>query len=75
MTRGRVVRGDVGRARGDRHRGGEVQLLPALGGLVGERARGQLGPAGGPQGAGVGAGVVRLLVEPDPGDGPVLRGL
>src|SRR5205823_5771744 len=69
-----VVGGDVGGVRLDGDGGGEVGLLPAGGGFVGEGDAGQLGPGAAPERAGVRAGVARPLVEPDPGDGAVLGG-
>src|SRR6476660_4339749 len=69
------VRGDVDRARGDRYRSGEVDLLPAGRGLVGERRGGELGPGRAPEGAGVDPGVAGALVEPDAGDLAVDVGL
>jgi hypothetical protein len=46
-----VVRDHIGGVGRDRHRAGEVQLLPARRGLAGERARRQQRPAGRPQAA------------------------
>ena len=46
-------------------------LLPAGGGLAGERRRRQQRAGAGPQAADVGAGVAGALVEPDAGDLPV----
>ena len=51
MPRIGVVRGDVGRPRRHRHRGGEVQLLPATGTLTTERPRRQQRPTRRPQAA------------------------
>ena len=68
MARRCVVRGDVVGVGGDRHRGGEVDLLPARGGLAGEGGGGQQRAGAGPEVADVGAGVVGALVEPDAGD-------
>ena len=65
---GGIVRGHVDGVGGDRHRVGEVDLLPARGGFVGEGGGGQQRRGGGPEVADVRAGVARPLVEPDAGD-------
>src|SRR5439155_570914 len=68
VARGGVVGGDVGGVDLDRHRVGEVDLLPAGGRLAGEGGARQQRPGGGPKVRDVRAGVRRPLVEADPRD-------
>ena len=68
MTLGSEVRRDVGGVLVERDRLGEVDLLPARSGLVGEGGAGQQLPVRCPEVADVGPGVAGRLVEADPGD-------
>src|ERR1700680_2617029 len=70
-----VVGYDVGRPCGDIHRAREVDLLPATRTLVGEGRGREQGARGRPQIRHMGARVLRALVESDPRDRAIRKGL
>ena len=71
FTTAGMIRGDIGRARGDLHGRGKVDLLPAAGGLIGGSGSRQQRAGGAPQVDHVAAGVQGSLIETDPCDVPV----
>jgi hypothetical protein len=62
----RAVGDDVARPRRDDHRAGEIDLLPAAGGLIGEDCSGKHPARGTPQIGHVRARILRTLVEATP---------